>query len=138
MDLAATNLTLPVDVITEIRNSAAAGMEITAHEQPVNFYGSSQVGYIILDPVTGAGAYKIGGGENGADIILAGGGEEPSYLEKALDMVSLISEELLSGFGDRFTQEFLKIKGDIDRIKTAIDLINNSDELGSAAGITSI
>ena len=113
-------------------------MEITAHEQPVNFYGSSQVGYIILDPSTGAGAYKIGGGENGADIILAGGGEEPSYLEKVLDMVSLISEELLSGFGDRFTQEFLKIKGDIDRIKTAIDLINNSDELGSAAGITSI
>lgn len=31
----------------------------------MNFYGSSQVGYIILDPQTGAGAYKIGGGENG-------------------------------------------------------------------------
>jgi hypothetical protein len=69
VDLAATNLTLPVDVITEIRNSAAAGMEITAHEQPVDFYGSSQVGYIILDPATGAGAYKIGGGENGGEII---------------------------------------------------------------------
>jgi hypothetical protein len=138
VDTAVANLTLPDDIISEIRNSAVAGMEITAHEQPVNFYGSSQVGYIILDPATGAGAYKIGGGENGANIILAGGGEEPSYLEKALNMVSLISEEILSEFGDRFTQAFLKIKGAIDRIKTAIDLINNCDELGGAAGITSI
>jgi hypothetical protein len=46
-------------------------MEITAHEQPVSFYGSSQVGYIILDPQTGAGAYKIGGGENGGEIFLS-------------------------------------------------------------------
>jgi hypothetical protein len=65
VDVAVNNLTLPDGIISEIRNSAAAGMEITAHEQPVNFYGSSQVGYIILDPQTGAGAYKIGGGENG-------------------------------------------------------------------------
>jgi hypothetical protein len=65
VDIAIPNLNLPDDIISEIRNSAAAGMEITAHEQPVNFYGSSQVGYIILDPQTGAGAYKIGGGENG-------------------------------------------------------------------------
>jgi hypothetical protein len=69
VDVAANNLTLPDDIISEIRNSAAAGMEITAHEQPVNFYGSSQVGYIILDPETGAGAYKIGGGENGGYIF---------------------------------------------------------------------
>ena len=62
---------MPADIISEIRNSAAAGLEITAHEQPVNFYGSSQVGYVILDPATGAGAYKIGGGENGGDIIIA-------------------------------------------------------------------
>ena len=53
VDIAIPNLSLPADIITEIRNSAVAGMEITAHEQPVNFYGSSQVGYIILDPQTG-------------------------------------------------------------------------------------
>jgi hypothetical protein len=69
VDIAIPNLSLPDDIITEIRNSAAAGMEITAHEQPVNFYGSSQVGYIILDPQTGAGAYKIGGGENGGILV---------------------------------------------------------------------
>ena len=66
VDVAIPNLNLPDDIISEIRNSAAAGLEITTHEQPVSFYGSSQVGYIILDPATGAGAYKIGGGENGS------------------------------------------------------------------------
>jgi hypothetical protein len=73
VDIAIPNLNLPDDIISEIRNSAAAGMEITAHEQPVNFYGSSQVGYIILDPATGAGAYKIGGGENGAFVLILSG-----------------------------------------------------------------
>ena len=34
----------------------------------MNFYGSSQVGYVILDPATGAGACKIGGGENGGEV----------------------------------------------------------------------
>ena len=64
VDIAIPNLSLPADIVSEIRNSAAAGLEITAHEQPVNFYDSSHVGYVILDPATGAGAYKIGGGEN--------------------------------------------------------------------------
>jgi len=71
VDIAIPNLNLPDDIISEIRNSAAAGMEITAHEQPVNFYGSSQIGFIILDPQTGAGAYKIGGGENGGDLVFS-------------------------------------------------------------------
>ena len=61
--LAAINL--PSAVESDIRNSVYAGMEVTAHEQPVNFYGTSQVGYIVLDPETGADGYLIGGGENG-------------------------------------------------------------------------
>src|SRR5690606_37328368 len=28
------------------------------------FFGSQSVGYILLDPNTGAGAYRFGGGEN--------------------------------------------------------------------------
>ncbi|MFC3681163.1 hypothetical protein [Bacterioplanoides pacificum] len=71
VEFAISNLSLPIDIITEIRNSAIAGMEITTHERPVNFYGSSQFGYIILDPQTGAGAYKIGGGENGGDLVFS-------------------------------------------------------------------
>jgi hypothetical protein len=70
ISLAAINL--PSDIKTDIRNSVNAGMEVTAHEQPVNFYGSSQVGYIVLDPETGAGGYLIGSGENGGLLIMFG------------------------------------------------------------------
>jgi hypothetical protein len=65
--LAAINL--PSDIETDIRNSVNAGMEVTAHEAAVDFYGSSQVGYIVIDPETGAGGYLIGGGENGGGTL---------------------------------------------------------------------
>ena len=68
--LAAINL--PSAVESDIRKSVYAGMEVTAHEQPVNFYGTSQVGYIVLDPETGAGGYLIGSGENGGILIAIG------------------------------------------------------------------
>ena len=70
--LAAINL--PSAVESDIRNSVYAGMEVTAHEAAINFYGSSQVGYIVIDPETGSGGYLIGGGENGGDILTAVGG----------------------------------------------------------------
>jgi hypothetical protein len=66
--LAAINL--PSDIETDIRNSVNTGMEVTAYEAAVDFYGSSQVGYIVIDPKTGAGGYLIGGGENGAQLII--------------------------------------------------------------------
>jgi hypothetical protein len=55
-----------------IRKSVNAGKEVTAHEAAVDFYGSSQVGYIVIDPETGAGGYLIGGGENGGMLIILG------------------------------------------------------------------
>src|SRR5690606_19697677 len=64
LDIALNGLQLPASVETDIRNSVYAGKEVTAHEKPDSFFGSSQVGYILLDPDTGAGAYRIGGGEN--------------------------------------------------------------------------
>ncbi len=68
--LAAINL--PRDIESDIRNSVYAGMEVTAHERAVDFFGSSQVGYIVLDPETGAGGYLIGSGENGGQLFVAG------------------------------------------------------------------
>ncbi len=71
LDLALTEVTLPSDTETEIRNSVNAGMIVTAHEQSINFNGWVGEGYIIIDPATGAGAYKIAGGGNGAFIVFA-------------------------------------------------------------------
>ena len=65
LDLAIQSINLSVDTETEIRNSVNAGNVVTTHEQTLNFNGWIGDGYTIIDPVTGAGAYKIRGGANG-------------------------------------------------------------------------
>jgi hypothetical protein len=55
-------------VKSEIAGSLAAGREVTVHEKDINANGWTGNGYVILDPVTGAGAYKIAGGTNGGSI----------------------------------------------------------------------
>ena len=63
-------INLGSDIENEIRNAVLAGKVATAHEQPINFLGNSNVGYILVDPETGAGAYLIAGGLNGAQLLL--------------------------------------------------------------------
>jgi hypothetical protein len=53
-------------VMAEIRAALNAGKEVTTHTDAVSVPGWSGAGYLILDPVTGDGAYKIGGGMNGS------------------------------------------------------------------------
>jgi hypothetical protein len=68
LDVALAAINLHADSETEIRNGVNAGNVVTAHEQSINFNGWVGEGYIIVDPTTGAGAYKIAGGGNGAVI----------------------------------------------------------------------
>ncbi len=65
LDVALAEMTLPSDTEIEIRNSVNSGLVVTAHEKSLNYNGWIGEGYIILDPQTGAGAYKIAGGGNG-------------------------------------------------------------------------
>ncbi|NOR71424.1 MAG: hypothetical protein GQ532_17325 [Methylomarinum sp.] len=53
------------ETMTEIRNALNAGKEVITHTDAVQVPGWSGAGYIITDPVTGDGAYKIAGGGNG-------------------------------------------------------------------------
>ena len=53
------------DVIADINNAIGAGKIVTVPARAASYYGSVGVGYIIQDPFTGAGAYKISGGSNG-------------------------------------------------------------------------
>ena len=70
VDAALNAITLSPDVEDEIRNAAYAGKEITTHERDVSYFGKVSTGYIILDKNTGAGAYLIDGGEDGAIIMI--------------------------------------------------------------------
>lgn len=54
----------------EIRNALYAGKEVITHTDAVSVPGWSGAGYIILDPKTGDGAYKIGGGGNGGALSI--------------------------------------------------------------------
>ena len=56
--------------MSEIQNALAAGKEVTVHQSPITQSGWTGSGYIITDPATGAGAYKISGGANGAAWVL--------------------------------------------------------------------
>jgi hypothetical protein len=62
------SITLPIEVINDIQNSVYSGKEVITHQSAIDFYGNSEVGYLIIDPDTGAGAYKIATGANGSLI----------------------------------------------------------------------
>ena len=56
--------------ITEITQGLASGREVIAHTDRINVSGWTGEGYIIYDPYTGSGAYKITGGSNGGYYTL--------------------------------------------------------------------
>lgn len=56
--------------ISEIQNAVSAGMEAIIHTDPVSNAGFFGAGYILFDPATGDGAFKITGGANGFFIVL--------------------------------------------------------------------
>lgn len=49
-----------------IAAAVAAGYRVTTHEAPVDHLGRATAGYIVEDPTTGAGAYKLADGSDGA------------------------------------------------------------------------
>ena len=57
--------------MSEIHAALNAGKEVTTHTDAVSVPGWSGAGYIIVDPETGAGAYKIAGGGNGGHLDAA-------------------------------------------------------------------
>ena len=55
--------------LEEIQAAIAVGKEVTVSQSNITEAGWTGLGYIITDPVTGSGAYKISTGKNGAFIL---------------------------------------------------------------------
>lgn len=89
--MALNAINLYTDTEQEIRNSVNAGKVVTANEQRINFNGWVGEGYIIIDPETGAGAYKIAGGENGGQMWP---GEHFGRMSAGLTWAGMFSEGL--------------------------------------------
>ncbi len=62
-------LQVDANVKANIQNAINAGMEVTVSKTDITFNGWTGVGYIIINPNTGAGAYMISGGTSGASIV---------------------------------------------------------------------
>jgi len=61
-------LTLSQAIKADISNAVNAGQVVTTHEANITVDGWTGAGYIITDPLTGSGAYRISGGVNGGAI----------------------------------------------------------------------
>jgi hypothetical protein len=107
LDQALASIELSDEVETDIRNSVYAGKEVTAHERPVNFFGSQSSGYIVLDPYSGAGAYLIEGGENGGRLKA---GPVARFMFSA-------------GVADSLGAKLLKRFGILNMVLTLVDLV---------------
>jgi len=62
------NLNLAFETENEIRRALSAGLTVVAHTNNVSVPGWTGAGYIIFNPDTGDGAYKISGGQDGGFI----------------------------------------------------------------------
>lgn len=56
------NLNLDAATEAEIQAAVNAGKEVITHTDLVSVPGYTGAGYIIIDPVSGGGSYKLGGG----------------------------------------------------------------------------
>lgn len=65
-------VTAEQNIKNEIQQALVSGKEVTIHQQPINEFGWTGTGYVIVDPETGAGAYKISGGGNGGFLDYEG------------------------------------------------------------------
>jgi len=72
LSAALSAISLDSEIEAEIRNAVLAGKVATTHEHPVSFAGGVNTGYLLIDPDTGAGAYKIASGENGGFLQFLG------------------------------------------------------------------
>mgnify|MGYP003649526700 CR=1 FL=1 len=59
------NITIDEGARQEIQTALDNDNEVLVHQSPVSEFGWSGSGYMIIDPDSGAGAYKISGGANG-------------------------------------------------------------------------
>ena len=68
-NIALPNIRLDATSMSEIRAALASGKHVTTHTDLLTVPGFKGAGYVITDPDTGAGVYKISGGKNGGYLM---------------------------------------------------------------------
>jgi len=89
--------------------------------------GWSGAGYIITDPRTGSGAYKISGGVNGGEVASVAAN---TVLQLRITINSLVAQ------GDAYTRFLGPLSAVANGIVTLIDLWQNCNSLAAKIALT--
>lgn len=84
-------LSLPANDLQDIRNAVNAGKVVYAPQRTIQYAGYSGIGYLVLDPATGAGAYLISGGLG----VLHGGSAPPDNTTSALETILIFVRDVV-------------------------------------------
>ncbi len=85
-----SQLLIDADAKADIANAVNAGKEVTVAKTNISLNGWSGSGYIVIDPITGAGAYMISGGLSGGWFpIIVGSDCDKSYMERVYNNFEL-------------------------------------------------
>jgi hypothetical protein len=111
---ALANISHDAATMSEIRAALSIGKNVITHSNSVSVSGWSGAGYIILDPVSGNGAYKISGGFNGG----------AKKVQSALEGILFTVASFVSGDAEAGSLVVVtKLKGLYSKIKKIIDTI---------------
>ncbi len=93
--------------LSEITQALATGKEVITHTDRISVPGFTGEGYILFDPVSGSGAYKITGGNNGGFVETEDGigvfiESIGNILAEAGDLIARILGKFISGLDDAF------------------------------------
>jgi len=111
--------------MNDIQVAVASGREVFVHTHPVQVPGWQGAGYFILDPSTGAGAWKITGGANGGSLEPPIGSVETMW-------------SVLSEWGGDLGKVAAKSNTIFEHTKTVFDLVKTCSTKSAVAGIVSV
>ena len=121
-------LNIDGNVKAEIINAINSGKQSTVSERAITLNGWSGVGYIIIDPETGSGAYKISGGANGGAMT-----NDPDEAND-IDWFGILG--ILDAITPLFDNKFVKLFGSIlGKLINIINAIEAADSCTLGDGI---
>ena len=140
------NLNIDSATVSEIKNVLNMNKEVITHTNPVAVPGWSGAGYVIFEPESGQGAFKISGGRNGGNSDIDPPDVDPSAIvlaplalilslispAEASDDTHLIDEIFFDSLTALWTVTKIKVIPIIGHILQAMEWNTNMDKISKA------
>ncbi len=116
-------LNISSEVKEDVQNSAAAGKTIYVPQQEINYYGWVGTGYVVIDPVTGEGAYLISGGTSGGELTFEQIRGLSEDVQDASDFLQVLADSGL--FAEEISEILGEIAGSLDEMRALVQVVTN-------------